>query len=97
MDFSSASRGAAVSQKETFILDRELYIRGCLFLRWFVLTGFAQWHIEALLCICVQQVNGRQKTLTLSEGTPRSFDTLGIPTGLSAQRPPIPAIDIEGE
>ena len=65
-----------------------------------VLTGdqdyFAQRNIEALLDTSVQQVNARQKTLTLGDGTTRSFDSLLIATGSSAQRPPIPGIDLEG-
>ena len=65
-----------------------------------VLTGnqdyFIERNIEALLGTGVQQVDGGQKTITLSDGTIRAFDSLLIATGSSAQQPPIPGTDLEG-
>ena len=65
-----------------------------------VLTGdrdyFAERGIEALLGTAVSRVDGGHKTLTLSDGTTRAFDSLLIATGSSAQQPPIPGSDLEG-
>lgn len=65
-----------------------------------VLTGdrdyFAERNIEALLGTAVSRVDGGQKTITLSDGTTRAFDSLLIATGSSAQQPPIPGSDLEG-
>ena len=65
-----------------------------------VLTGdedyFAKRNIEALLGTEVIRVDGAQKTVTLSDGTIRAFDSLLLATGSSAQQPPIPGSDLEG-
>lgn len=65
-----------------------------------VLTGhqdyFTERNIEAILGIGVQQVDAGQKTITLSDGTIRAFDSLLIATGSSAQQAPIPGTDLEG-
>jgi NAD(P)H-nitrite reductase large subunit len=65
-----------------------------------VLTGnqdyFTERNIEAILGTGVQQVDGAQKTITLSDGTIRAFDSLLIATGSSAQQAPIPGTDLDG-
>lgn len=57
---------------------------------------FSERDIEALFGTEVRQVDGGQKTVTMSDGTTRAFDTLLIATGSSAKQPPIPGLGLEG-
>jgi NAD(P)H-nitrite reductase large subunit len=57
---------------------------------------FDRQKVEARLGVRVQQVDTQARTLTLSDGKNASFDTLLIATGSSAQRPPIPGVDLDG-
>lgn len=57
---------------------------------------FARQKVEPLLGVRVQQVDTQARSLTLSDGKSLPFDTLLIATGSSAQRPPIPGVNLDG-
>src|SRR5919197_3161560 len=57
---------------------------------------FDRQKVEPLLGVRVQRVDPQARTITLSDGKTLPFDTLLLATGSSAQRPPIPGIDLEG-
>jgi NAD(P)H-nitrite reductase large subunit len=57
---------------------------------------FSRQSVEPLLGVRVQKVDTQARTLSLSDGKTLPFDTLLIATGSSAQRPPIPGVDLDG-
>lgn len=57
---------------------------------------FTRQKVEPVLGVQVQKVDTQTRSLTLSDGKTIPFDTLLIATGSSAQRPPIPGVDLDG-
>lgn len=57
---------------------------------------FHRQKVDALLGVRVQKVDTQARTLALGDGSTLPFDTLLIATGSSAQRPPIPGVDLDG-
>ncbi len=57
---------------------------------------FQRQKVDAKLSARVQKVDTQTRTLALSDGSTLPFDTLLIATGSSAQRPPIPGVNLDG-